>query len=404
MAPVRLLALVLAFTAGAAAAQGGAACVPLERREPNAAAQKPAFAGQTRACPAIAAGALQVDVVATGLEHPWAVEPLPDGDLLVTERPGRMRIVGADGKLGAPLAGLPPVAARGQGGLLDVALSPRFASDRTVYWSYAEPREGGNGTSVARAVLSADRTRLEDVRVILRSQPTHDGGYHFGSRLAFGPDGMLYVTLGERADSSLRPQAQQLSSHLGKVLRIRPDGSAPPDNPFVGRAGARAEIWSLGHRNVQAAAFDAEGRLWTVEMGARGGDELNRVQKGANHGWPDTSYGVEYSGRPIGEGVTARPGIEQPVYYWDPSLAPSGAQWYDSAARPAWRGSLFVGALAGRALIRLTFDGSGRVSGEERLLADRGQRIRDVRQGADGVLWVVTDEARGELWKLTPLR
>jgi aldose sugar dehydrogenase len=398
-----LAALLAALAAGAAAAQG-AACVPLERREPNAAAQKPAFAQQTRACPAIAAGAVRVDVVATGLEHPWAVEPLPDGDLLVTERPGRMRIVGADGRLGAPLAGVPPVAARGQGGLLDVALSPRFASDRTVYWSYAEPREGGNGTSVARGVLSADRTRLDDVRVILRTQPTYDGGHHFGSRLVFGPDGLLYVTLGDRADRSMRPQAQQLSSHLGKVLRIRPDGSAPPDNPFVGGDGARPEIWSRGHRNVQAAAFDAQGRLWTVEMGARGGDELNRVEKGRNHGWPDASYGVEYSGQPIGEGVTARPGIEQPVYYWDPSLAPSGAQWYDSEARPAWRGNLFVGALAGRALIRLTFDANGRVSGEERLLADRGQRIRDVRQGADGALWVVTDEARGELWKLTPVR
>lgn len=376
-------------------------CQPLETRAANAAAQRPAFAGQTRACAAPRSTPPKVTVLATGLVKPWAVEPLPDGALLVTEKPGRMRVVSASGQLGAPLAGLPAVAARGQGGLLDVALSPGFATDRTVYWSYAEPREGGNGTSVARGVLSADRTRLEQVRVILRTVPTYDGDKHFGSRLAFGPDGMLYVTTGERSDLATRPQAQAMDSHLGKILRIRPDGSVPPDNPFVGRAGTRPEIWSLGHRNVQAAAFDADGRLWVVEMGTRGGDELNLAEKGRNHGWPLIAYGVEYSGRPIGPGATARDGLEQPAYYWDPVIAPSGAQWYSGAAFPAWKGNLLVGGMKDRKLVRLVIEG-GRVVGEEWLLADRGKRVRDVRQDAAGALYVVTDEDDGELWKITP--
>ncbi len=291
--------------------------------------------------------------------------------------------------------------ARGQGGLLDVALGPRFASDRTIFWSYSEPREGGNGTSVARGVLAADRRSVEQVRVILRALPTHDGGHHFGSRLVFDRDGLLYVTLGDRSDRQIRPQAQQLSSHMGKVLRIRADGSVPPDNPFTGQAGARPEIWSLGHRNVQAAAFDAQGRLWLGEMGPQGGDELNHVEKGKNYGWPAISYGQEYSGQPIGPGATAQAGLEQPVYYWDPVIAPSGAEWYSGDAFPAWRGHLFMGGLRARALVRLVVEGN-RVVAEERLLTDRGQRIRDVRQGPDGALYLVTDERNGELLKIAP--
>ena len=312
-----------------------------------------------------------------------------------------MRLVSPDGTVGPPIAGLPAVDARGQGGLLDVALSPGFESDRTVFWSYAEPRDGGNGTSVARGVLSADRSRLEQVRVILRTTPTYDGDKHFGSRLAFGGDGMLYVTLGERSDRATRPQAQRMDSHLGKVLRVRPDGAAPPDNPFAGQPGVRPEIWTVGQRNVQAAAFDPQGRLWVVEMGTQGGDELNLLERGRNYGWPTIAYGEEYSGRPIGDGVTAQEGLQQPAYYWDPVIAPSGAQWYTGNAFPAWRGNLFVGALKDKALVRLVLDGT-RVVGEERLLADRGQRVRDVRQGPDGALYVVTDERNGELWKITP--
>lgn len=393
-------ALLLAATAPAFA-QAASNCAPLERGAAEAPSQRPAFPGQTRACAAPRSN-VTVSVVARGLEHPWAVEPLPDGALLVTERPGRMRIVAADGRLGAPLAGLPKVDARGQGGLLDVALSPGFASDRTVFWSYAEPRDGGNGTSVARGVLSEDRTKLEQVRVILRTQPTYDGNKHFGSRLAFGPDGLLYVTLGERSDAKTRPQAQQLASHLGKILRITPDGGVPQDNPFIGPVGAQQEIWTLGHRNVQAAAFDAKGRLWVVEMGTSGGDELNLIAKGRNYGWPLIAYGEEYSGRPIGEGQTAREGLEQPVYYWDPVIAPSGAQWYQGEFAP-WRGNLFVGAMRGRALVRLVIEGD-RVVAEEHLLTDRGRRVRDVREGRDGALYLVTDESEGELLRVVPAR
>ncbi|MGZ8259414.1 MAG: PQQ-dependent sugar dehydrogenase [Caldimonas sp.] len=401
------LAWSLLIAAGAAGAQAPVAqqrpCPPLDSREANAPEQRPAFAGQTRACAAKGDVAFDVVVLARTLEHPWAVEPLPNGDLLVTEKPGRIRIVGKDGQVGAPIAGVPSVDSRGQGGLLDVAIGPRFESDRRVWWSYSEPRPGGNATSVASGRLSPDGSRLDDVRVVFRAQPVHDGDKHFGSRLAFGPDGMLYVTLGERSDRAIRPQAQDFGSHMGKIVRIAPDGSVPKDNPFAGRAGALPEIWSLGHRNIQAAAFDAAGKLWVVEHGARGGDELNLIEKGRNYGWPLAAYGKEYSGQSIGSGATAREGTEQPVYYWDPVIAPSGAQWYSGDAFPAWKGSLFVGALRDRALVRLTFAG-GRVSGEERLLVDRGQRVRDVRQGPDGALYVVTDQRSGELWRIVPKR
>jgi len=384
-------------------AAGSTSCEPLEQRAPNAKDQRPAFTGQTRACAIASNVAFDVIVLAKGLEKPWAVEPLPGGDWLVTEKAGRLRIVSAGGQVGQPIAGVPAVDSRGQGGLLDVALSPNFESDRTIYWSYAEPREGGNGTSVARGVLAQDRRSVGEVRVIFRSLPTYNGRLHFGSRLAFGPDGMLYVTLGERSDASMRKYAQQLDSHLGKVLRITPDGKAPGDNPFVGTPGALPGIWTLGHRNVQASAFDSRGRLWVVEHGTRGGDELNLLEPGKNYGWPFVAYGEEYSGFAIRGAATDRPGYEQPRYYWDPVIAPSGAQFYTGDAFPAWRGSLFVGALKERRLVRLVLE-DDKVIGEEHLLADRGQRVRDVRQGRDGALYVVTDESNGELWKIVPRR
>ena len=402
-------ALLPALLLGAALAPGLAAqpvtkdCTPLESRAANAPDQRPAVPGQTRTCAARSDVAHEVTVVARRLEKPWAVEPLPEGDLLVTEKNGRLRIVSAAGQVSPPIAGLPAVDARGQGGLLDVALSPNFASDRTIFWSFSEPRGDGNGTSIARGVLSADRRRLDQVRVIFRVQPTYDGVMHYGSRLAFGPDGMLYAAFGERSVTAMRRYAQQLDSHLGKVVRITPDGAAPRDYPFVGRAGALPEIWSVGHRNVQAMTFDPQGRLWVIEHGTRGGDEVNLVEKGKNYGWPLQAYGIEYRGVPIATAATQREGMEQPVYYWDPVIAPSGLQFYTGDAFPAWRGSLFVGNMKDRNLTRLVLTGN-RVTGEERLLADRGQRIRDVRQGPDGALYVVTDSPSGELWKIAPRR
>jgi aldose sugar dehydrogenase len=410
-----------ASNAPGAQASSQPGCTPLENRRANAPEQKQTFSGQTRGCAVKSNVSFEVIVLAKGLDRPWAVEPLPNGDLLVTEKAGRLRIVSAKGEVGQPIGGLlpvgsggvsavsgqgglPPITARGQGGLLDVALSPDFAKDRTIFWSFSEQREGGSGTSIARGVLTEDLRNLEQVRVIFRAMPTYNNGLHFGSRLAFGPDGKLYLTLGDRFDkTTTRPQAQHLNSHLGKTIRINPDGSVPADNPFAKQSGALPEIWTLGHRNIQAAAFDEQGRLWTVEHGAQGGDELNLIEKGKNYGWPVVTFGEEYSGDPIAGAVTAREGYENPIYYWDPVIAPSGAQFYTGAAFPAWRGSLFIGALKEQRLVRLVIK-DNRVTGEEHLLAERGQRIRDLRQGSDGALYIVTDETNGELWKIIPKR
>jgi glucose/arabinose dehydrogenase len=375
---------------------------PVETRSANATEQKPAFEGQTRAPFRAADVAFDVRVVARELEHPWAVAFLPDGRMLVTERPGRLRLVGRDGALSGPLAGVPKVDARDQGGLLDVALSPTFASDGLVFFTYAEPRPDGNGTALARARLALDGTpRLEDVHVIWRMTPTLDSTKHFGSRIVFTPDGNLFVALGERSILAGRRQAQQLDSAFGKVVRLRPDGSPVADNPFVGRDGALPETWSLGHRNIQAAALNPKtNELWVVEHGTRGGDEINIARRGRDYGWPTIAYGIEYGGDKINDGITQRSGMEQPLYYWDPVIAPSGAAFYDADLFPAWKGSLFVGALAGKHLVRLTLEGD-RVVGEERLLVDRG-RVRDVRVGPSGSLFVLTDDDKGELLELAP--
>ncbi len=375
---------------------------PVETKSPNAPGQEPAFAGQTRAPFQRSGVAFDVQVVAKGLEHPWAVAFLPDRAMLVTERPGRLRIVSPDGKLSAPVAGLPRVDARDQGGLLDVVLDPKFADNRLIYWSYAEPREGGNGTAVARGRLVRDEApRVEGVQVIWRQQPTLDSTLHFGSRLVFARDGALFVTTGERSILPGRRQAQRLDSALGKIIRIRPDGSIPDDNPFVGKPGALPEIWSYGHRNIQAAALHPQtGELWVVDHGARGGDEINVALRGKDYGWPTITYGIEYAGGKIGEGITARAGMEQPIYYWDPVIAPSGMAFYDADLFPAWRGSLFVGGLAGQHVARLALE-DRRVIGEERLLADRA-RFRDVRVGPEGALYLLTDEENGELLRLVP--
>jgi len=358
---------------------------------------------QTNApAPAATTGA-KTETVARGLANPWGLAFLPDGRMLVTERPGRLRLVGKDGTLSQPLAGVPKVAAQGQGGLLDVVLAPDFASSGLVYLTFAEPRAGGgNGTSVARGRLveQGGAGRLDDVRVIFRQQPATGGGLHFGSRLAFAPDGRLFVTLGERYQ---KEHAQSLGRHYGKVVRIEADGAVPRDNPFVGQQGALPEIWSYGHRNPQSAAIHpATGKLWTVEHGARGGDEINVPEGGKNYGWPVITYGIDYSGARIGEG-DRKTGMEQPLYFWDPSIAPSGMAFYTADRYPAWKGNLFVGALKDRLLVRLVLV-DGRVVAEERLLEDLGERIRDVRQGPDGAIYVLTDNASGRILRVTPTK
>jgi len=361
-------------------------------------ASVPAAAEITQAPAVKTARPLKAETFAQGLVHPWGMAFLPDGRLLVTERPGRVRIVSKAGKLSAPLQGVPKVYASGQGGLLDVALSPDFATSGIVFLSYAEPRGGSkNGTSVARAKLVADGEggRLEDVQVIFRQEPSYASSQHFGSRIVFTRDGSLFVTLGERY--SAREEAQNPANDLGKLVRIMPDGSPYAGNPKI--AGWRPEIWSIGHRNVQGAALNpATGKLWTAEHGARGGDEINIPEAGRNYGWPVITYGRDYSGAKIGVG-THKAGMEQPIYYWDPSIAPSGAAFYTGDAFPEWKGNLFVGALAGQALHRLVLDGE-KVIGEETLLSDLGERIRDVRNGPDGVLWLLTDNPEGRVLRV----
>jgi aldose sugar dehydrogenase len=336
--------------------------------------------------------------VATGLQHPWGLAFLPDGRMLVTERPGRLRIVTASGEVSQPVQGVPKVQAAGQGGLLDVAISPGFASDRTIFLSYAEPGERGARTAVARAVL--DGTTLRDMAVIFRQVPDGRGNNHWGSRLVFDRDGHLFVTLGDRFN--LRDEAQSLQSHVGTVVRVTTRGEVPPDNPFVGKEGALPQVWSYGHRNVQGAALHPQtGRLWTHEHGPQGGDEVNLTLPGRNYGWPIVTHGREYvTGFRIGEG-TDKPGIEPPLKVWSPSIAPSGMAFYTGDRFPAWKGQLLVGALRGRLLTRLELDGE-RVVHEEQMLQSLGERIRDVRQGPDGYVYLLTDSPDGRLLRLTP--
>ena len=359
----------------------------------------PATAQQTKAPPPAQRVAVTVETIAKGLEHPWGMQFLADGRMLVTERPGRLRIVTKSGVISPPIAGVPRVAAVGQGGLLDVVLDPQFADNNFIYLSYAEPRGiDTNGTSVARARLVLDQAggRLEDVKVIFQQTPAASGGLHFGSRLVFAPDGKLFITLGERYQ---RDQAQNMASHFGKIIRINPDGSVPAGNPFVGTGTTKSEIWSFGHRNVQGAAINpATGALWINEHGPRGGDEINIPARGKNYGWPVIGYGIDYSGAVIHEG-SKKAGMEQPIYYWVPSIAPSGMAFYTGDAVPAWKGNVFIGALAGQHLARLVLDGE-RVIGEERLLADLGERIRDVRMGPDGALWLLTDHPNGRVLRV----
>jgi len=370
----------------------------------NAPGQRPAFAGQIHAPEARSNVAFTTVTIAEGLENPWGLAFLPDGRMLVTERAGRLRIIAPDGQVSPAVEGLPPVMVKGQGGLLGIALDPHYATNGWIYWSYSEPQaDGANNTAVARGRLADGVTpRVEQVQVIFRQQPSLDSALHFGGRLVFAPDGTLFITLGERSITPGRMQAQKLDSLLGKIVRVNPDGSVPKDNPFVGKAGVRPEIWSYGHRNVQAAAINpATGELWEMEHGARGGDELNIPRKGKDYGWPTIAYGIEYNGNIITGGITAQKGMEQPLYYWDPVIGPSGMTFYTGALFPAWKGSLFVGGLRGMALVRLALKGE-RVVGEERLLLDQRERIRDVVQGPDGALYLLTDDPKGRLFKILP--
>lgn len=396
-----LCAVVAACAPGESAGDNGA---PVRQGAPNT-DFAPAFSGQTRAPEARSGVAIEARRVAAGLDAPWGVTVLPDGRLLATERPGRLRLITAEGAVSAPLAGVPAVDSRGQGGLLDIALSPGFETDRLVYLSFSEPGEGGaNATAVARGRLSDDETRLERVEVIFRQRPAWRSGGHFGSRLTFDRTGRLFVTLGDRQSDAPRQLAQDPSNTIGKVVRVEADGSIPADNPFVAQAGVSPEIWSLGHRNVQGADIDPQtGALWTVEHGPQGGDELNLTEAGRNYGWPVISYGEDYSGRPVGEGIAVREGMEQPVYYWDPVIAPGDMDFYRGDLFP-WRGDILIAGLGDQSLVRLRLNEErSRVVGEERFRLGVG-RIRDLAEAADGAIWIVTDASNGALYRLTPRR
>ena len=349
---------------------------------------------------ASSAGQLDVQTVASGLVNPWALAFLPDRSMLVTEKPGRMRLVTPEGQLSPPLRGVPEVWASGQGGLLDVIADKSFAQNKTIYFCFSEREGGGGRTAVASATLvGGNAPRLEDLSIIFRQEGPLSSGNHYGCRIVQANDGNLFVTLGEHF--AYRNEAQNLANHLGKVIRITPDGSAPKDNPLVGRKDAMPEIWSYGHRNEQGLAINpATGDLWEIEHGPQGGDEVNIIGKGKNYGWPVIGYGVNYGGGKIHEG-TARDGMEQPIKYWVPSIAPSGMTFYTAKLFPKWSGSLFTGALAGKMLVRLSLNGNT-VTGEERLLQNLNERIRDVRQGPDGALWLLTDNSAGRILRVTP--
>ncbi|MDH4441266.1 MAG: PQQ-dependent sugar dehydrogenase [Rhizobium sp.] len=368
---------------------------PAETKAPNAPDQQPAFAGQTRAPQPAQMVEIKTEVVAEGLPHLWAMEFLSDGRMLVTAKAGAMHVIGTDGKAGPEIAGVPEVLANGQGGLLDVALAPDYETSGRIFFSFSEPRDEGNGTSVASARLVPDDQgggTLEEVSVIFRQMPSYDGNKHFGSRLIFGPEGELYVTVGERSDAEPRVQAQDLESGLGKVFRITQTGEAYSGNPFASQENAQPEIWSLGHRNLQSATLDGQGRLWTVEHGPKGGDELNRPEAGKNYGWPEVTYGVEYSGSKVGDGVTQMADTEQPVYYWDPVIAPSGMAFYNADAIPEWKGAFLVGGLVSQGIVVLHME-NDRVKHEERIPLDA--RIRDVKVGPDGAVYAVTEQRGG---------
>lgn len=404
LAPVTFAA-VWQISMFAAAAQQAAS---VETRPPNGAGQMPAFAGQTRAPEQKLNVAYDIVTVNAEVNGPWGLAFLPGGKMLVTERTGNLRVVGTDGKLSVPVTGLPPVDNRSQGGLLDIALDPNYATNQLIYWSFSEPQQGGtNNTAVARGkFVDGAAPKVENVQVIYHQVPAMNSTQHYGSRLVFGRDGTLFVTQGDRSITPGRLQAQNMDSLLGKIVRINADGTIPADNPHVGKAGVRPEIWSIGHRNVQGAFLHPDtGELWTIEHGTRGGDELNIPRKGKDYGWPTIAYGTEYSRGPILTGIQAKEGMEQPVYYWDPVIAPGGMTYYNGSLFPAWRGSIFIGGLGSTHVARLSVR-DGKVTGEERLLTELQPqaRIRLVRQGPEGALYVLAEGGGGRGAPPTPGR
>ncbi|HHT35393.1 MAG TPA: PQQ-dependent sugar dehydrogenase [Bacteroidales bacterium] len=366
---------------------------PVENRDPNI-DYAPAFVGQTRIGGVKTTTPYEVTVIAEGLAKPWAVTALPDGRLLITQKAGSLRIATSDGTLSNAITGFPEVDDRGQGGLLDVAPAPDFASSRMLFFTLAERTAEGSLTAVGKGRLSDDETTIEQFRIIYRAIPYFDNSMHFGSRLLFNKEGNLFVSTGERSDLATRYNAQKLETAHGKVVHITPEGEPVAGNPFIGQEGTLAEIYSYGHRNPQGLDIHpVTGELWLSEMGPRGGDELNLIKPGKDYGWPAITYGIEYNGNTIGEGITAKEGMEQPVYYWDPVLSPSGMAFYAGNAIPEWQNNLFIGGLNSNHIARLVIEGDS-VVGEERLLADEGQRFRDVGAGNDGALYAVTDEGR----------
>ncbi len=368
--------------------------LPAVETDPPNTAYAPAFPGQTRVAGVATSTPYDVTVLSQSLASPWAVAPLPDGRMVITEKAGSIRIAAVSGELSAPIGGFPVVDNRSQGGLLDVTAAPDFAATRMLYFTLAESTPAGSLTALGRGRLADDETTVEGFEILWRAIPYCDNSMHFGSRVVFAPDGNLFVSTGERSDLATRPKAQLLDNGYGKVVRLTPDGKPAPGNPFTGQPGVLPEIYSYGHRNAQGLAIHSvTGELWMSEMGPRGGDEINRIRSGRNYGWPVISYGIEYSGLPIPGGLTAQDGMEQPVYYWDPVIAPSGMTFYPYDTIPEWKNNLFVAGLRGQHIARLVIEGD-RVVGEERLLASEGQRFRDVAAGPDGALYAVTDAGR----------
>jgi aldose sugar dehydrogenase len=364
----------------------------VETKPPNS-TYKPAFPGQTRVAGVKTNTAFEGKVLSSDLKSPWGITVLPDGRLLLTQKGGTMRIATTDGKLSDEITGLPTVNSQGQGGLLGLALDPDFQTNRMVYWCFSEPQPE-NHTAVAKGKLSADEKRIENATVIYRALPAHNSVLHYGGRILFDKTGNIIFSTGERSDLETRPLAQDLKTGLGKIIRITKDGQPAPGNPFAGRNDALPEIYSYGHRNVQGLAFNSQtGDLWECEFGPLGGDELNRIQPGHNYGWPTITYGLEYSGKKVGEGNTQKEGLEQPAYYWDPVLSPSGLTFYTGDNMPEWKNNVFVCGLSSQHIARLVIK-DNKVTGEEMLLQDEGQRFRDITQGKDGYLYAVTDQGR----------